>query len=148
MHHWGYFVIASPSTDKAERVRSSLVTEAVADYFAFKNFVETFFDKFEFEGYYRAMLRSQVEAGAESIAEYATRTTDVCYKAYAGLVTDPQLSLAANYLMSGLADATLHDYFLHDRAHHALQWQETMQMAQTRKALRLTLHQMLNDAAV
>ena len=80
VHHWGFFLLASLGTEEAEQVRRSHVAESVADYPTFKKGVETF-EKFEFEGWFRAMLRTDAQAGAESVAAYAARTTDVCSKA-------------------------------------------------------------------
>ena len=122
VHHWGYFLLASLGTDEAEKVRRSHVAEAVADYPVFKKNVETLFGKFEFEDSYRAMLRSHAKAGAESIAAYAARTTEVCSKAYAGFSTETQLSLAVDHFIGGLGDATSRDYLLHDRACRAFTW--------------------------
>ena len=92
------------------------------------------------------MLRSHFQAGAESIAAYAARTTDVCSKAYAGFSTDSQLSLAVDHFIAGLVDATSRDYLLHDLACRALTWQETVQMAHSCKASRLSLHSTTNVA--
>ena len=41
-----------------------------------------FVAKFEFEGSFRGMLRTHAQAGTESVAAFAARTTDVCSKAY------------------------------------------------------------------
>ena len=91
MHHWGFFILASLGTEDAEKVWRSHVSKSVADYYAFIKGVETLFAKFEFEGSFRAMLRTHAQAGAGSIAAYAARTTDVCLKAYPNFSTDTQL---------------------------------------------------------
>ena len=110
--------------------------------------VETLFAKFEFKGSFRAMLRKHAQAGAESVAAYAARTTDICSKAYFIFSTNPQLSLAVDYFVSELADSTTRDYLLHDRACRALTWQETVQMAEACEASRLLLHASPVAAAV
>ena len=122
VHHWGFFLLASLGTEEAEKVRRSHVAESVADYPTFKKGVETLFAKFEFEGSFRAKLRTHTQAGAETVAAYAARTTDVCSKAYPNFSTDTQLSLAVDYFVYGLADPTTRDYLLHDRACRALTW--------------------------
>ena len=147
VHHWGFF-LASLGTEKAEKVRRSHVAESVADYHTFKKGVETLFAKFEFEGSFRAMLRTHAEAGAESVTAYAARTTDVCSKAYPNFSADTQLSLAVDHFVYGLADSTTGDYLSHDRACCTLPWQETVQMAQTCKAWRLSLNASPVAAAV
>ena len=140
VHHLGFFLLASLGTEEAEKVRRSHVAESVADYATFKKGVETLFGKFEFETSYRAMLRNHTQAGAESVAAYAARTTNVCSKAYAGFSTETQLSLAVDHFIAGLADSTSRDYLLHDRACCPLTWQEVVQMAQACKASRILQH--------
>ena len=94
------------------------------------------FAKFEFEKSFRTMLRTHTQAGAEFVAAYAARTTDVCSKAYSHFSTDTQLSLAVDHFIYGLAGSTTRDYLLHDRACRALTWQVTVQMAQACEASR------------
>ena len=140
VYHMGYFLLASLGTEEAKKVRRSLVAESVADYLTFKKGVETLFKKFEFKGSYRAMLRTQAQAGAESVAAYSARTTDVCSKAYASFSIETQLSLAVDHFIAGLADSTSRDYLLHDRACRPLTWQKAVQMAQACKVSRILLN--------
>ena len=93
------------------------------------------------------MLRTHSQAGFESVAAYAARTTDVCSKAYTGFSTETQLSLAVDHFIAGLADSTSRDYVLHDRACRPLAWQETVQMAQACEASRISLHAPATAAA-
>ena len=148
VHHWGFILLASLSTEEAKKVRRSHVAESVADYPTFKKGVETLFAKFEFEGSFREMLRTLTQAGAESVAAYAACTTDVCFKAYPNFSTDTQLSLAVDHFVYGFADSPTRDFLLHDRACRALTWQKTVQMAQACEALRLSLHASPVAAAV
>ena len=120
VNHWGFCLLASLGTEEAKKVRRSHVAESVADYPKFKKGVETLFAKFEFEGSFRAMLRTHTQAGAESVAAYAARTTNVCSKAYPNFLTDTQLSLAVNHFVYGLSDSSTRDYLLHARACRAL----------------------------
>ena len=74
--------MASLGAEEAEKVRRSHLADVIADYAKFKSGVEALFGKFEFEGSFRAQFRTHAQSGAESIAAYAARTTDVCSKAY------------------------------------------------------------------
>ena len=139
-HFWGYFLMASLGAEEAEKVRRSHLANVIADYAKFKSGVEALFGKFEFEGSFRAQLRTHAQSGAESIAAYAARTTDVCSQAYPAFATETQLSLAVYHFIAGLADTTTRDYLLHDRACRSLTWQEVVQMAQACEASRLLLH--------
>ena len=140
MHHWGYFLIALLNAEEAEKVQCWHLADAIADYAKFKSGVEALLGKFEFEGSFRAQLRTHAQSGAETIAAYAARTTDVCSKAYTAFATETQLSLAVNHFIAGLADTTTRDYLLRDRACRPLSWQEVVQLAQACEASRLLLH--------
>ena len=70
--------MASLGAEKAEKVRRSHIADAIADYAKFKSGVEALFRKFEFEGSFRAQLRTHAQSGAKTIAAYAARTTHVC----------------------------------------------------------------------
>ena len=96
--------------------------------------------EFEFETSYRAMLRTHDQAGAESVVSYAACTTDVCSKASAGLSTETQLLLTADYFLTGFANSTSRDYLLNDRACRPLTWQEVVQITQACEASRILLH--------
>ena len=52
---------------------------------------ETLFGKFEFEQSFHAQLRTHAQAGAESVAAYAARTTDICLKAYPAFAMETAL---------------------------------------------------------
>ena len=140
VHHWGYFFMASLGAEEAEKIRRSHLADTIADYAKFKSNVEALFGKFEFEGSFRAQLRTHAQAGAETIAAYAARTTDVCSKAYPAFSTKTQLSLAVDHFIAGLADTTTRDNLLHDNACRSLSWQQVVQMAQACEASHLILH--------
>ena len=116
LHHWGYFLMASLGAEEAEKVRRSHLADVIADYAKFKSGVKALFGKFEFEGSFRAQLRTNAQSRAESIAAYAARTTDVCSKEYTAFAMEAQLSLAVDHFIAGLADTTTRDYLLHERA--------------------------------
>ena len=110
--------------------------------------MEALFGTFEFEGSFRAQLRTLGQSGAESIAAYATRTTDVCSKAYPAFATETQLALAVDHFIARLADNTTRDYLLHDRSCRSLSWQQVVQMAQACEASPLLLHAPAVAAAI
>ena len=80
VHHWGYCLMVSLGAEEAEKVRRSHFADDIADYAKFKSGVEALFGTFDFEGSFRAQLRTHAQSGAESIGAYAARTTDVCSK--------------------------------------------------------------------
>ena len=140
--------MASLGAEKAEKVRRSHFADAIEDYAKFKSGVEAIFGKVEFECSFRVQLRTHAQSGAEPIAAYAARTTDIFSKAYPAFPTETQLSLAVDHFITGLSDATTRDYLLHDRACRSLIWHEVVQMAQACKASRLSLHEPSTFAAV
>ena len=79
--------MASLNAKNAEIVWRSHLANAIADYAKFKSSVEALFGKFEFERSFRAQLRTQAQSGAEVIAAYASRKTDICSKAYPEFAT-------------------------------------------------------------
>lgn len=74
--------------------------------------------------------------------------TNVCSEAYPNFSTDTLLSLTLDHFISALTDTTTRYYLFHDRACHALTWQETVQMAQACEASHLSLHALPVAAAV
>ena len=125
---------------EAEKVRLSHLADTIADYQKFMSAVEALFGKLEFEGSFRAQLRTHSQSGAESIVAYAARTTDIWSKAYPAFGTETQLLLAVDHFITGLADITTRDYLLHDCACRSLTWQEVVLIAQACEASRLSLH--------
>ena len=98
----------------------------------------TIFGRFEFEGAFRAQLRSLRQSGAESVTAYAARTTDLCSRAYTEFATEAQLSLAVDHFIGGLADASTREYLLRERARRPLEWMETVRIAQASESARLS----------
>ena len=83
--------MASLGAKEAKKVQCSHLADVIADYARFKSGVEALFGKFEFEESFCAQLRTHTQSGAETIAAYETRTTDVCSKAYPAFATETQL---------------------------------------------------------
>ena len=140
VHNWGYFLMVSLGEEEAEKVRRSHLADTIADYQKFKSGVKAMFSMFEFEGSFSAQLLTHAQYGAESIAAYPARTTDVCSRNYPAFATETQLSLAVDHFITGLANTTTGDNLLHHRACRSLKWQEVVQMAQAYEASRLSPH--------
>jgi len=85
---YGYFILAWLGNEEAEKVRNSRIHLLVADYDQFREALVTLFGKFEFEGAYRAKLKAHRQSGAETAAEFAARTTDICARAYSKFTTE------------------------------------------------------------
>ena len=125
-------------SEEAEKVRRSHVADSVADYEKFREGLTTIFGRFEFEGAFRAQLRSLKQSGAESVTAYAARTTDLCSRAYAEFATEAQLSLAVDHFIGGLADTSTREYLLRERARRPLEWMEVVRIAQASETARLS----------
>ena len=135
---WAYFVLSWLGSEEAEKVRRSHVADSVADYEKFREGLTTIFGRFEFEGAFRAQLRSLKQSGAESVTAYAARTTDLCSRAYAEFATEAQLSLAVDHFIGGLADTSTREYLLRERARRPLEWMEAVRIAQASETARLS----------
>ena len=135
---WAYFVLSWLGSEEAEKVRRSHVADSVADYSRFRDGLITIFGRFEFEGAFRAQLRSLRQPGAETVNAFAARTTDLCSRAYAEFATEAQLSLAVDHFIGGLADTSTRDYLLRERARRPLEWMEAVRIAQASETARLS----------
>ena len=135
---WAYFVLSWLGSEEAEKVRRSHVADSVADYEKFREGLNTIFGRFEFEGAFRAQLRSLKQSGAETVTAYAARTTDLCSRAYAEFATEAQLSLAVDHFIGGLADTSTREYLLRERARRPLEWMEVVRIAQASESARLS----------
>ena len=134
---WAYFVLSWLGTEEAEKVRGAHIDAALNDCTSFREGLITLFGKFEFQGAFRAQLRVLKQSGAESVSAYAARTTDLCAKAYAEFSTEHQLNLAIDHFIGGLADVATRDHLQRERARRALEWQETVRIAQAKEATRI-----------
>ena len=124
------FIISWLGANEAEKVCFSHFFADDVDYTAFKNCLITLFGRLEFEDSYRQQLRELAQAGTESVASYAARTTDLTTRAYPKFSTENQLNIAVENLVSGLRDAATRDYLRCERARRSITWQEAVQMAQ------------------
>ena len=68
------------------------------------------------EDAYRQQLRVLTQSGAEPVAAFASRTTDLSTRAYPNFPTELQLDLAVDHFISGLRDASSRDYLRRERA--------------------------------
>ena len=110
----------------------------VAPYDTFRDGLIALFGRFEFEARYRATLRNLRQAGSESVASYAARTTDLCSRVYANFSTEDQFSLAVDLFLSGLSDQSSRAYLQRERGHRPLEWLEAVRIAQASEAARLS----------
>ena len=144
---WARFIISWLGPNAAEKVRCS---HFVADYVDYSKFCEGLFSLFgrlDFEDSYRQQLRVLVQSGAESVAAFASRTTDLSTRAYPDFTTDLKLELAVDHFISGLRDASSRDYLRRDSARRLISWQDAGQMAQVSEVFRAAEY-MLPAAAV
>ena len=107
---WARFIISWLGPNEAEKVRRSYFVADGIDYSAFREGLFTLFGRLDFEDSYRQQLRVLVQSGAESVATFASRTTDLSTRAYPNFPTDIQLDLAVDHFISGLRDASSCDY--------------------------------------
>lgn len=115
----------------------SHIADSVGYYDKFREGRTTIFGRFEFEGAFRAQLRSMRQSGADSVTAYAARTTDLCSRAYAEFATEAPLSLAVDHFIGGLADTSTREYLLRERARRTLECMEVVRIAQASEAARL-----------
>ena len=101
---WERFIISWLSPNEAEKVWGSHFVADGVDYSAFREDLFTLFGRLDFEDAYRQQLRVLVQSGAESVAAFALRTTDLSTRAYPDIPTDLQLDLAVDHFISGLRD--------------------------------------------
>ena len=139
--------MASLDAEEVEKVRRSHLAEVIADYAKFKSGVEALFCKFEFEGSFRAQLRTHAQSALRTLLP-TLRAQLLCARRPTPHSRRRQLSLAVDHFIAGLADITTRDYLLHDRACRSLSWQEVVQMAQACEASRLLLHGPAAAAAI
>ena len=123
-------IISWLGANKTEKVRRFHLFGDDVDYSAFKNGLITLFRRLEFEDLYRLQLRKLAQAGSESVASYAARTTDLTTRAYPKFSTENQLDIAVENFESRLRNASTLDYLRHKRARRSIIWQDAVQMAQ------------------
>ena len=103
---WARFIISWLGPNETEKVRRSHFVADNVDYSAFCEGLFTLFGRLDFKDSYRQQLRVLAQSGAESVAEFASRTTDLSTCAYPNFPTDIQLDLAVDHFISGLHDAS------------------------------------------
>ena len=145
---WSRFILSWLGVNEAEKVRRSHFIGDDITYDAFRDGLFTLFGRLDFEDAYREQLRVLTQSGAESIAAFASRTSDLTSRAYPSFSTDVQLDLAVNHFISGLRDSSSRDYLRRERARRRIQWQETVQMAQACEIPRAAEYQSPAAAAI
>ena len=148
---WARFFILWLGANEAEQVRCSQFFGDDVGYTAFKNGLITLFERLEFEDLYRQQLRELAQAGSESVASYAARTTDLSSRAYPKFPINIQLDLAVEHFITGLRDISTRDYLRRERARRSINWREAVQMAQAcelpRASDRSTFHSATSNDA-
>ena len=84
----------------------------------------------DFKDSYRQQLRVLVQAGAESVAAFASKTIDLSSRAYPDFPTNLQLDLAVDHSISGLREVFSRDYLRREQSRRRSKWQEAVQIAQ------------------
>ena len=74
------------------------------------------FNCLDFYDSYRQQLRVLAICGAEFVAAFTSRTSDLSKRANPGFSTDLQLDLAVDHIISGFREASSHDYLRRERA--------------------------------
>ena len=113
---WARFIISWLGANEAKKVRRSHFFGNDVDYAVFRDGLITLFGRLEFEDSYRQQLRELTQAGSESVASYAARTTDLSSHDYPYFTTEVQLDLAVEHFVSGLRDTSTRDYLRRERA--------------------------------
>ena len=133
---WTRFIVSWLGSNEAEKVRRSQFVADNVDYNTFREGLYTLFGCFDFEDSYSQQLRVFGQSGAEPLAAFASRTTDLSTRAYPSFPTDLQLDLAVDRFISGLRDVSSTDYLRRERARRRITWQEAVQMAQAAEVSR------------
>ena len=108
--HWARFIIFWLNPNDAEKVRRSHFVADGVTYDSFCKGLSTLFGRLDFEDSYRQQLCVLVQSGAEFVAAFASRTTDLSTRAYPDFPKDLKLDLAVDHFISGLRDAFSRDY--------------------------------------
>ena len=135
-NRWARFILSWLGPNEAENIRRSHFAANNVDYNLFREGLFTLFGRLDFEDSYRQQLSVLVRSGAESVAAFASRTTDLSTRAYPNFPTELQLDLAVDHFISGLRDASSRDYLRRERARRRIAWQEAVQMALAAKVPR------------
>ena len=127
---WARFVVSWLGFNEAEKVSRSYFVGDNVDYNNFREGLLTLFGRLDCEDAYRQQLRVLAQSGAEPVAAFASRITDLSTYAYPNFPTELQLDLAVDYFISGLCDGSSRDYLRRERARRRINWQEAVQIAQ------------------
>ena len=85
---WSRFILSWLGTNEAEKVRRSHFVGAAVSYEQFRNGLYTLFGRLDFENAYRQQLRGLAQSGSESVAAFASRTSDLSTRAYPDFLTE------------------------------------------------------------
>ena len=86
-------------------------------------------------------------SGAEPIAAFESRTTELSTRAYPNIPTELQLDLAVDHFISGMRDVSSRDYLRRERARRRISWQEAVYLAQAAEVPLIAKYTSLSAAA-
>ena len=113
---WARFIISWLGPIEAEKVRRFHFVANGVDYSRIREGLFTLFGHLDFENSYNQNLGVLKQSGAESVAAFGSRTTDLSTLAYPDFPTDLQLDLSVNHIISCLRDAFSREYLRRERA--------------------------------
>ena len=127
---WSRFILSWLGTNEAQKVRRFHFLGDAVFYEKFLDGLYTLFKRLDFENAYRQQLRVLAQSGSESVAAFASRTSDFTTRAYFDFPTELQLDLTVDHFISGFRDLSTQDYLRRKRARRRIKWHEAVQMAQ------------------
>ena len=131
---WSRFILFWLGTNEAEKVhRVHYVGDAVFNE-QFCHGLYTLFGRLDFEDAYSQQLRVLAQSGSESVAAFASRTSDLSTRAYPGFPTELQLDLTVDHFISARRDFSTRNYLRRERARRRIEWQEAVHIAQACEA--------------
>ena len=85
---WSRFIRAWLGANEAEKVRRSHYVGDAITYEIFRTGLYTLFGRLDLEDAYRQQLRVLAQSGSESVAAFASRTSDLSTRAYPDFPTE------------------------------------------------------------
>lgn len=123
---WARFIISWLGPNKAKKVcRSHFIADGV-NYGQFSEGLFILIGRLDFENAYKQQLRVLVQSGAESVAAFASGTTDLSTRAYPDFPTNLQLDLAVHHFISGRRDTSYCDYSRLEQARRRITWHKAV----------------------
>ena len=128
------FILSWLGTNETKKMRRSHFEGDAVFYEQFRDGLYTLFGRLDFADAYCQQLRVLAQSGSESVAAFASRTSDLSTRAYPDCLTKRQLDLTVDHFISGLRDLSTRDYLRRERARRRIEWQEAAHMVQACEA--------------